>query len=165
MTTEKIVLGTPITWKPSAGTYAMAGLTSLAAGAARIGARGDLGNGFPREMLCTFTWKFAVAPTAGQFVNLYLAWSDALTGNGSAGYSEADAAITGATLLVKAPQFTTLNYIAVDAVTATHYVAMPVYPLARYVQPVVYNATSQAFSATAGDHIFTLTPRWGMYVI
>lgn len=164
MTKEKIITETAITWKPSGGTY-IGTWTSLAAGAARIGARGDLGNGFAREMLAIFEWKFGTGPTAGQFVNLYLGWSTASTGTGSGGYSEADAAITGANIIDQAPQFTQLAFIACDNVTTAHYVAIPFYPLARYIQPVIYNVTGQAFSATAGDHTFTVIPRYGVYVM
>jgi len=164
MTREVISLGNPITWKPSGGTYVMAGLTSLATGTARIGQRGDLGTVFPREMLAIFQWKFAVAPTAGTFVHIYLGWSNLPTGEGSGGFSEADAAITGAVTLAKAPQLTVLNLVLVDAVTTSHYVALPVFPLARYIQPIVYNGTNQNFSATASDHIITMIPRWGAYV-
>ncbi len=166
MSKEVIVEGTNVTWKPSGGTYGMANLTSLSAATACIGARADLwsNGGYPREMALHFTWKFAVAPNAGTFVNLYLVWANALTGTGSGGYTEVATSIAGATLLAKSPQFTQLGFIACDAVTTTLYITLPIYPIARYVQPVVYNGTNQAFSTTAADHIITMIPRWGVYV-
>lgn len=154
-----------ISWKPSGGDYAITALTSLANNAGVKGARADLGLGYMREYTAFWKFKFAVAPTAGTTVGVYLIWANASTGAGTGGYDETTAG------LVTADYTNILQFQCELLKTCTVYNSTnsmvwyaPLYAKTRYLQPVFYNnATGQAFSATGTDHEFVIIPRAEVY--
>lgn len=155
----KVEPGTPITWKAASGTYGIT-CTNLANGSAREGAKGDLGTNFARRWKVTIEAKLAVAGTNGNEIELYASQSDSATaGTGNAGNT------TGADAALANSAETKLQMIPVGSLavsnalgTGTQRQHFEFIPIARYFIPVVVNNSGQAFSATAGDTIITLTP-------
>lgn len=157
---EVKIIDTAYKWvnTPASGEYTLS-MTSLAAGAAIIGARANLSNyGWSPEWVASFKCQFTSAPTVGQYVNIFLAYSADASGTASGGYSNAAAAITGADLVDKQFQFIQVASLFVDNVATEHRIFIPISPLMPFVQPVIYNATGVAFSATASHHEFLIIP-------
>lgn len=151
-----------ITWLDTGGSELLT-LTSLGVGAGRQGARHDFGViTTAREHL--FDWwffmQFATAPVVNEVVDIY--WkgyhqagvhSMNDDGNGDAALSAED----------KLKNLIYLGSLVVDEVSATPEFAAsnkgdPVWLPHRYGMPVIWNATADAFSATAAEHGFILTP-------
>jgi len=162
----KLLDANPFKWvnTPAESEYALT-MRSLAAATASIGARAFLGNKFSPEMVLSFKYKSLSAPTAGNFINLYLAYSIDATTTASAGYSNAAASITGADLLDKQFQFQNVGYLSVDNITTEQRVFFLFSPITPYVQPVIYNGTTVAFSATAADHELLLIPTYRVFTV
>lgn len=146
--------GTAITWKTSGGDEVLT-LTSLASAAARQGDKTDLGALFGRRYGYRLLTKWAVAPTANTLLRIGLAFSeDDTTFAGGVGAS--DAAYSD---LDDFKQLMEVVPIVADADTNAQCVVGTFVPLARYMVPVFYNdATGQALSGTAGDHVFVIWP-------
>lgn len=156
--------GTALTWQDSGGDYAIT-LASLAASAARQGAKGDLGATRAPLWSAKIEFDSGTAPTAGGLITLYLGWSKsgtAGTGN-NAGLSGADAAYAGySSNLADSLQHlgVAVAWIACTALGNTPQSGATFFfrPKERYVMPVIYNQMDQAFSASTTEHIITLTP-------
>lgn len=146
---------TAITWLASGGSAVLT-LTSLAATAGRQGALYDFGTS-ARAFL--FAWrfycKFATTPVVGEAVRLYIKTSDGTNPDNDDGTG--DAALSS---LDKVKNLTPLGIMLVDeaSTTPTFVKSGMVYLPHRYAAPVIYNATADAFSSTAADHGFQLTP-------
>lgn len=151
-----------ITWLDSSGSAVLT-LTSLAALAGRQGARHDFGAiGTARAHL--FDWvffmKFATPPVVDENIDIYWkgyhqagvhAMND--DGDGDAALSHEDKLKNliwlGALIVDEAsltPEFTAFNQ------------GDPVWLPHRYGMPVIWNNTADAFSSTAAEHGFILTP-------
>lgn len=151
--------GTPLIWKATGGDFAFTP-ASVANGAGRLGAVGDLG-AFPRA--AWYRWyaetQCQATPTALRYVDLYLAWWNDPTGPAEpdGGVGASDAAFATANDL---RNLKWLGNIVVDAAAgntvfqASGLVYLPV----RHVSPVWWNATGAALTADDAEHVFKLTP-------
>ncbi len=151
-----------ITWLDSGGDEVLT-LTSLGAGAGRQGARHDFGViTTAREHL--FDWwffmKFATVPVVDEVVDIY--WKSyhqagvhALNDDG-----DGDDAVSAKD---KLKNLIFLGSLIVDEASlkpecATATKGDPIWLPHRFGMPVIWNDTADAFSATAAEHGFILTP-------
>jgi len=168
---------TPLVWA-NAGDYgnspfpdtAQLDLTSLAAGAARQGAKDNLDNGlvsnrFARRYGVTMRIEFDVAPADGGTVDLY--WAPSLSGTAATanpgGTTGSDAAYTGtagSTLDESLLQLEFLGQLQVtnDAATVVQQTTFSAQLPLQYGMPVVVNNGSQAFEGDAVEMSITFTP-------
>ncbi len=163
MTSEVHQIGkSDITWLNTGGS-ALLTLTSLGAGAGRQGARFDFGViTDAREHL--FDWvffmQFATAPVVDENIDIYWkgyhqAGSHAMNDDG-----DSDAALSAED---KLKGLIHLGPLIVDEASATpEFTAFnkgdPIWIPHRYGMPVIWNNTADAFSSTASEHGFILTP-------
>lgn len=163
---------TPIVWADTTDYAGDGGartdqidLTSLASGAARQGAKKDLGD--PRGAVygVTLGIEMDVAPTSGDIVSLWWAASvSAVAGTANpGGVSGADAAYTGSagdSLADSILQLTLIGALPAtsDADTVIQIKTWLFSPESRYGTPVVYNETDQAFEGDAVEMFITFTP-------
>lgn len=146
----KVKPGTSTSWKNSGGDAVLT-LTSLASAAGRIGAQHDFGATFGRKARWRLKTKFAVAPTEGQLIEVYLATSNNTLRDGVVG--SADAALSAAAQRFQC-QF--LGTVYCRNTTNSQEASGVFEMVSRYVSPVIYNAAGQAFSGTASDHEFVI---------
>lgn len=173
--------GTPIVWADTtdyASTVsglartAQIDLTGLAAGAAREGAKVDLGANKPSSYTVAVAIEYAsgTAPESGETVEFYFVTSPSSTaGNANPGaLTGADAAYTGSAGDSLADTLATFPspYVMVltaDASTVVQYQVLGSIPsdtLERYIIPVVYNnADTEAFVADAVEMYVALIPQ------
>lgn len=145
-----------ITWLDSGGTETLT-LTSLAAdGGCRAGdehdfTTGGANNPFPIRVRVELEVVFAVAPTAGGTV--LVEWSSSKDGTDYDGEcTGSDAAYT------HVGRGRHVGVMVVSNDTGIHRMSWDYFLPARYGLPVVQNNADQAFSATAADHLITVTP-------
>lgn len=148
---------TAIQWLASGGDYTLT-LTSLAASAGRQGGQGDLGSAArSREYTWRFYMKFVTTPVVGEVIRIYWKSSDGSHPDNDDGTT--DAAVSAED---KLKNLRLLGRLIVDeASTTPEFVASGPLPIElphRYGMPVIWNDTTDAFSATAADHGFILTP-------
>ena len=157
--------GTPIVWadiggdfgdSPIAGTVQIT-LVSLANAAARQGVKVDLGDPRAEIFEITLVIELDAAPTSGLTVDLYMASSpDGTAGVANpGGVSGTDAAYTGTAGDSLADSLKQLDFIGSlictsDAATVVQQQSFKYSPANRYVSPVVFNQSGQAFE---GDDI------------
>lgn len=168
---------TPLVWanaadygnSPFADTHQL-DLTSLAAAAARQGAKADIDNGlvanrFARRYAATMRIEFDVAPADGGSVDLY--WASSLSATGATanpgGTTGSDAAYTGtagSTLAESLNQLEFLGSLLVtnDAATVVLQTTFIVELPTQYGMPVVVNNGSQALEGDAIEMSITFTP-------
>lgn len=141
-------------------------LTSIAAGAARQGAKADLGATRAKQYLVFVGIEFAVAPASFAQVRIYWAGSPSSTAANAnpGGASGSDAAYTGTAGDSIADSLLQLQYIGsliatadATAVVQYQYVGTLVDP-DRYGMPVVFNNTAQAFHSDAVEMLVALIP-------
>lgn len=164
--------GTPVVWADSVDYAGDGGarthqidLTSLADGAARQGAKADLGATRAERYSVTFCVEMAVAPTSGAIVDLYWAPSPnavAATMN-PGGCSGADAAYTGTagdSLDDSLNQLIPIGslYLTSDTDPVLHSMTFTLFPPHRYGMPVVDNNGGQAMHSDAIECFVALTP-------
>ena len=151
-----------ITWLDTGGD-ALLTLTSLAAGAGRQGARHDFG-AITTARAHLFDWvffmQFATQPVVDESVRIYWkgyhqAGSHAMNDDGNS-----DAAVSAED---KLKNLIYLGALIVDEASATPEFAAfnkgdPIWLPHQFGMPVFWNETADAFSATAADHGFILTP-------
>lgn len=145
---------TAITWLASGGTNAFTP-TSLGSSAGRQGAYHDLTTSARSRL---FAWRAWIKPggtrVVGQQVFVYLVTSDGTSADNDDGTG--DAAVSSSDKLRNLHHIGT---IVIDENAAVTMVASGVVAIsARYVAPVMWNATANALSSTAGDFGFSLTP-------
>lgn len=128
-------------------------LTSLATVSGRISAQVDFGSTFERVWRWRLKTKFAVAPVEGALLEIYLATSDNTIRDG--GLGSADAALSPVAARF---QCQLIGAMYCQATTDAQYSSGNFLMSSRYASVIVYNATTQALSATAGDHEFILVP-------
>lgn len=163
MTAKVYQIGEPdITWLDSGGSAVLT-CTSLAAGAGRQGARHDLGD-ITTARAHLFDWvffmQFATAPVVDENVDIY--WK----GFHQAGVHAMNDDGTGDAALSAEDKLKNLIYLGsliVDEASLTPEFAAfakgdPIWIPHRYGMPVIWNNTADAFSATASEHGFILTP-------
>lgn len=172
----KLTIGTPIvladTTDYGSGSAALGArtdqidLTSLASDAARQSDQVDFTANLDLEYVVAAAIEFDTAPTAGETMDLYIAWSnDSTAADGNpAGISGSDAAYTGYSSnlanslkqlqyvgsLVSTVQIATT--VQVDTAIAT------ITPRARYGTLVVHNNTSDALEGDAQEMAVRFTP-------
>lgn len=149
-------------WRSSGGDAAIT-LTSLASNAARQGAKLDLGSTFAARYAVYLDIELTSAPTAGERVELWLAWSNNATAGtfNPAGASGTDAAYKAAeedewkkqldfagVLIATADGSGTIQRQLVGVVDAK----------SQYVSPIVVNKSGVALHSTAANHVITLVP-------
>lgn len=150
--------GTSKIWKNSGGDYAIT-LASLADGAGRCGADGDLGATFAGRYAVALEVNMDVAPTAGKTIELYWAPShDGSTFPGGA--TGTDAAYKPGEEDEWKKQLLLIGCLVVtnDAETVVQTQVFVLAPPARYGCPVVINKTGQALDESNASHRITLTP-------
>ncbi len=175
MPTEVLIKSgaTPVVWADTtdyAGDLgsrtAQIDLTSIAAGAARQGAKVDLGATRAAVFAVTVAIEMAVAPAAAQLVSFYWAASPSATAGTAnpGGCTGADAAYTGTAGDSLADSILQLSLIGVmplttDATTVVQFITFMFSPEHRYGSPVVFNEeATQAFVADAVEMAIAFTP-------
>ncbi len=162
--------GSSVTWASSGGTNVIT-CTSLAAGVARVGAKGATlvvapPNGgtnavLPDYLMFTLQCQLA-SPAAGAEVQLWLSFSNSATAatNNAGTSTGADSNLANLDLL---PQMLFAGSLICSSSVTTGiqfaYIG-PVAPLDAYFSPVIYNATAVAFDATALHTTLTMIPYW-----
>jgi len=156
-------IGTVKTIKSSGGDAAFTA-TSLANGSARESAKINLGAVQPEGgWTVTYETKGASAPTAGATSDIYWSASSSATAGtdnrGDASGTDAAYPATG-TLAEKLKQLIYIGSLVHSSTTGTQRQDVGVLtPITQYGSFIVRNASGVAYSATATDHIITLTPR------
>lgn len=169
--------GTPIVWSDTTDySSTISGytrthqidLTSLGAGAARQGAKADLGATRAGRYLIKLGLEMDVAATAGNLVSVYFSESiSATVGTGNtAGASGADAAYAGyagGSLADSIKQLKPVGNMILEVVIATE-VQMQMIgiisgeQLERYISPIVFNESDQALEGDAVEAFLALIP-------
>jgi hypothetical protein len=147
--------GTAVSFKSAGGDVTFTP-TSVANGAGRISAQWDRGAGSkPALYLWRAKTKAAAALTAGNLLELYLAFGDGT--NVDANMGTADAAWSTGD---KRRNLKRIGAVEADSTTngEPQHASGLVVITSRYVSVAWWNALGQALSGTAGDHEFTLTP-------
>lgn len=148
-----IKTGTTKVWATSGGD-AVITLTSLANGAGRVGGAVDMGATRAGRYRVTIITDFNASPTAGNPLEVYLVRSDDnTTRDGALGSS--DAAVSDGDIRA---QCLFCGVLAADNTTTTQNTSFEVDTGARYLSPLIWNASGQALSGTAGDHAVRVTP-------
>jgi hypothetical protein len=146
---------TPLTWKNTGGTAVITG-TSLANNAGRVGAQIDRGASARAQR---FYWEFechVASGTLGQTVSIYLATAHANSASPDGNVGTADA---GLATLDKRRNLLFLGVVEVDvSSTALLKGSGTIEIAARYLSLVIVNESGVAFSGTATDTVFSLTP-------
>jgi hypothetical protein len=164
--------GTPKVWA-DATDYAGDGgtrtdqidLTSLADGAARQGAKTDLGATRAKQYAVTVCVEMAIAPTAKDTIDVYWAASPHATAatlnpGGCTGADAAYAGTTGSSLDDSLLQLQYLGSISLtaDATTVVQSQTFTLFPQHRYGMPVIDNNGGQAMHSDAIECFIALTP-------
>ena len=164
--------GTPVVWADTTDYAGDGGtrthqidLTGLADGAARQGAKGDLGATRAKRYAVTLCVEMAVAPASGATIALYWAASPHATAGliNPGGCSGADAAYTGTAGDSLDDSLSQLQFIGnlvltSDADPNLHIQIFTLFPLHRYGIPVVDNNGGQAMHDDAIECFVNLTP-------
>lgn len=155
---------TPGTAKPT--RTAQIDLTSLANSAARQGDKADLGATQAPLYSIEVDLEFDVVPTAGNVVEVYLAWSNDPTAGdrNPGGVAGADGAYTGKNSNISASvkqldgPFIFICSAGAAAPDDQRMIVGVVQPKARYVTPVIYNTSGQALEGDAVEMYVSLLP-------
>ncbi len=180
-TETQLKRGTPIVWSDTTDYNSTVSgltrtdqidLTSLAAGAARQGAKVDLGANkhFSYTVLAAVEYASGTAPESGETVEIYFGSSPSSTaGNANpGGLSGSDAAYSGTSGDSLADSLLQLTgpfvfVLTADASTTVQYKVLGVLQgdeIDRYVMPVVFNnADTEAFVADAVEMYVALVPQ------
>ncbi len=147
-----------IVWKSTGGDELIT-LTSLANGAGRQGARHDLYGALGAKAE-RYEWRLAFqltgTPTVRDIVRVYLKTWDEDGGRGDNDDGTGDIVVSAEDKLRNLYQ---IGQVVVDQASVVEMVGSGVVRdlISRYVSPVIWNEAI-AFSATAADHEFSLTP-------
>lgn len=173
MANEVLVkVGTPVVWA-DVTDYSSTGsgftrthqidLTSLAAGAARQGAKADLGATRAKVYTVRAAIEWGTAPTAQGLVEIY--WSGSYSGTAGVGN---DAGASGSDAAYKAAEEAEWSRQAIyigslvatnDAAGTVQYQTVGSFtPPSRYGQVIVYNRSTQAFDTDATNMLVALIP-------
>ena len=153
--------GTRKTWKASGGDAAIT-LAGLANNAGRQGVKLDLGATRAAQYAVRVTFGFAVAPTAGNVVEVYWSASSSVTAatDNDGAATGADAAYpTSGTLDDVKKQLMLLGCLTDYNSTAEQTQTIGRFsPPERYGMPVVVNKSGQAFQAAEGGMKIEIIP-------
>jgi len=161
MTAKVYQIGeTDVTWLNTGGSELLT-LTSLGAGAGRQGALHDFGamtTARAQDFLWRFFMQFATAPVVGEIIEVYWKSSDGTHPDNDDGTG--DIAVSA---IDKLRNLTFLGALTVDEASATPEFAIgngngSIQLPHRHGSPVIWNASADAFSSTAAEHGFILTP-------
>lgn len=155
--TTNLVYVTPqtaVTHKASGASGATITLTSLANAAGRQSTSFDLGASFSRWQGLLFQTLFGTGPTDRALVQIFIAWS-ADNSNFGGALSSSDAAFTDTVINGKLDLV--MAFLAKNNTAAQNQYGW-FEAKARYGLWVVYNASGQSLSGTAGDHVLTTIP-------
>lgn len=147
---------TAITWLASGGTNLLT-LTSLAAAAGRQGARHDFGTAARAQVFAWRAWNVAgTTPVVGEVSGrIYWKSDDGTSPDNDDGTG--DIAVSAEDKLLNLRRIGSI--IVDEAATAVTFVASGLILLPhRYGMPVFWNESADAYSSTAADHGFSLTP-------
>ena len=140
-------------------------LTDLADGAARQGAKTDLGATRAKQYAVTVCVEMAIAPTSKAAVDVYWAASPHATAGSvnPGGCSGADAAYTGTAGDSLDDSLAQLQYLGsisltADAATVLQIQTFTLFPQHRYGMPVIDNNGGQAMHSDAIECFIALTP-------
>jgi hypothetical protein len=158
--------GTAVVWGESGGggvTHALS-LDALANGSGRMGEAADLGATFDDEYILEVRVETGTAPTAGNTVEVYLAWSaDNTNWPGKVTGSDAAYPSTVASNKLQLGLPAAVLVATNDGNTVLKQQPVIVRAKARYVAPVVVNLLGQAVrdetTASDNDSRVILTPR------
>jgi hypothetical protein len=165
----KQALGTPVIWGQTGATGISLTVTNslsldaLANDAGRMGAAVDLGALWDRWHLIQLIIETGTAPTAGNVVELYLAWShNNTTWPGKVTGSDAAYPATVANNKKQLGNPASILVATADGTTVLYQQPEIIRAKARYVTPVVVNLLGQAVrdetTATDNDSRVVLTP-------
>ena len=177
MATEILIKNaTPVVWadtsdyNPAAGVIytrtAQIDLTSLANGAARQGAKVDLGATRAPSYRVRFCPELDVAPASGVTCEVYFSFSNSATaGLDNPGFcTGADAAYAGTTgdSIADSVKLMVGPFVYV-CTTDLAPISLPMdigilFPTQRYISPVVVNSSAQAFEGDAIEMFLALIP-------
>ncbi len=162
MSTELLVTqGTAKVWKAAGGDYAIT-LAGLAAGAGRMGQKGDLADAdgrFAPRWAVTVEVNMDAAPLAGSVIEIYWAASrDNATFPG--GVTGADAAYKSGEETEWKRQLLLIGCLVLtaDADSVVQTGVFEFWPPTRYGCPVVINASGQALEGDDDAHRITFVP-------
>jgi hypothetical protein len=153
--------GTVKIWKASGGDYAIT-LASIANGAARQGAKGDLGATRARRWNMLVEINMDAAPTAGNLIEFY--WSSSPSGTAgtqnTGGASGTDAAYKAAEEDEWKKQLMLVGCLVLtnDSDTVVQVIEFCFEPMHRYGMPILVNKSGQALEGDDDSHKITLTP-------
>lgn len=157
------VVGTPIVWTSSGGNKGLT-FTSVAAGAARQGAKSDslvdATYGMPMRLEILVESKVAVAVTSVSLIELYVGRSSSATaGTDNPGnLSGTDASLSDPSQWTRQLDRVGALMITPAGTTNVQKQWMSYVPKLPYLSPVLYNQTNQAASATGTDTKVTVYP-------
>lgn len=165
----KLALGTPIIWGEASATGISLTVTktlsldALADATGRMGASADLGATWDQDYLVQLIVETGTAPTAGNTVELYLAWShDNTNWPGKVTGSDAAYPTTVANNKKQLGNPASILVATNDGNTVLYQNPVIVTAMARYVAPVVINLLGQAFrdeaTASNNDSRVVMTP-------
>lgn len=168
----RLIHGSPRVWADSADYEGDGGarthqldLTSIANGAARQGAKVDLGVDRPYYYTLTAAIEMDVAPASGAEVKIY--WCPSLSGTADkanpGGCSGADAGYTGTSGDSIADSLTQLQSIGSVKLTSdvspvVQLQTFTFHPMHRYGMPVVLNSGGQALEGDADEMFIRVEP-------
>lgn len=176
MATESLIkTGTALVWSDTTDySSTVSGLTrtdqidmtSVASGAARQGAKADLGATRAGKYNVMVAIEFASGAASSETVDFYLGFSPSATAANAnpAGLSGADAAYTGTTgdsladSLLQLDRIGNLTTTADNTTTVQYQKVGEIYAPDRYVIPVVMNNGTGAFVADAVEMYIALIP-------
>lgn len=146
---------TALQWLASGGDEVLT-LTSLGSVAGRQGGRHDFGAAARAQWYSwVFFMQFATVPVVGEVIRIYWKSSDGTHADNDDGIS--DAAVSAED---KLRNLRWIGNLIVDEASAIPEFSKSgrIWVNSRYGHPVIWNATADAFSATAAEHGFLMTP-------
>lgn len=146
----------PLTFKTSGGSSVLT-LTSLASGAGRISARHDRGaTAQPWLYKVKVETKWATATVVNESLRVHFIYSDGTDQHN--GLGSTDAAVSDENDTIGSPFVNCVIYdTGLNSASGFFYPGNIFIP-SRYFSVLVWNATADGLSATAGDHEISLIP-------
>ena len=144
---------TQINWGSVGGETETMTLANLANGAVREGEEHDFGATHSLRWRLYYKVKFAVAPAAGEIVEIYMAWS-----HDGALYDGLHGGADGAGATTKLPNFHLVHTHICTNDGNDQWSGTVMFNQTEWGAPAVYNNSGQAFTNVAADHELILEP-------
>lgn len=145
--------GTQINWGSAGGETEAMTLANLANGAVREGEEHDFGATHAMRWRLFYKVDFAVAPTAGEVVEIYFAWShDGTSYDGDHGGADAAGAVADL------PNMKLVHVHVCKNNTDNQWSGGIMFVETRWGAPAVYNNSGQALTNAAADQELILEP-------